>query len=137
MSSTPDTDQEQEQDSAADSGGMGSGLRPLRPGGQYATAYAYLYLTALVLLPVVGVALGAYTGLIDLALTVQASPDLSVAVEWLIQGLVVAFLFWTFVQVVRVTGVGFIKGIITAVARIADNYELPGEPERENSGEDE
>lgn len=135
MSSTPNTDQEQ--DSAADSGDVGSSLRPLRPGGEYATAYAYLYLTALVLLPVVGVALGAYTGLIDLALTVQASPDLSVAVEWLVQGLVVAFLFWTFVQVVRVTGVGFIKGIITAVARIADNYELPGEPEQENSGEGE
>jgi len=135
MSNTPDTNDTQE--SAADTESVGSGLRPLRPGGEYATAYAYLYLTALVLLPVAGVALGAYTGLIDLALTVQARPDLSVAVEWLVQGLVVVFLVWTFVQVVRVTGVGFITGLITAVARIADNYELPGEPQRENSGEGE
>jgi hypothetical protein len=50
MSSTPDTDQEQ--DSAADSEEVGSSLRPLRSGGRYATAYAYLYLTALMLLPV-------------------------------------------------------------------------------------
>jgi len=137
MSSTADSDPKQEQDSAAGSEDLGRDLRPLRPGGRYAKAYAYLYLTALVLVPVLGVAVGASTGLIDLALTVEASPDLSVAVEWLVQGLVVAFLFWTFVQVVRVTGVGFIQGIITAVARIADNYELPAERPRETDGENE
>jgi hypothetical protein len=89
------------------------------------------------LLPVLGLALGVYTGLIDPALTVQASPDLSTAAEWLAQGLVVAFLFWTYVQVQRVTGVGFIQGIIGTVARIADNYELPNEPPREPPRESE
>jgi len=130
----PEAEQEQEQGALEDTG---SGLRPLRPDGKWSKTYAYLYLTALVLLPVLAVLLGVVVGFVTLDVTVQASPDLSLALELLVTGFVVVLLFWTFVQVVRVTGIGFVQGIISAVARIADSYELPGEPPRRDEGDTE
>ena len=124
----PDDSQQQPDDEDA-----GSRLRPLRPAGWSATAYAYAYLTLLVLLPVGALVAAVYFGIVDLEATVTLSPDLSTPATWLAQGLVVLFLVWTFVQVVRVTGIGFIQGLVGAVARIAHNYELP----QQNEGEDE
>ncbi len=84
----------------------------------------------------VGLLAAVLLGWVELEATVTLSPDLSTPATWLAQGLVVVFLVWTFVQVVRVTGVGFIQGLVSTVARIAHNYELPGEPPQENEGED-
>lgn len=128
------SDVEQEQ---GDSGETGSRLRPLRPGGWSETAYAYGYLTLLVLLPVVALVAAVYFGVVDLQATVTISPDLSTPARWLAQGLVALFLVWTFVQVVRVTGIGFIQGLVGTVARIAHNYELPGEQQEQEGGDSE
>jgi ABC-type Fe3+ transport system permease subunit len=131
--SDQEADDEQEQE---DTGSPGSALRPLRPGGWSETAYAYAYLTLLVVLPVAALVGAVYFGVVNLEATVTLSPDLSTPAQWLAQGLVVVFLVWTLVQVVRVTGVGFVAGLMGALARIAHNYELPGEPPQENEGED-
>jgi nitrate reductase NapE component len=110
-----------------------SALEPLRPGGEQSVWYAYAYLSLLVLLPLLSLAVALYTGLVTLEATLTVSPDLSTPAEWLAQGLVVVFLLWTFIQIVRVTGVGFIEGLVQSLARIADAYELPGEPEQAES----
>jgi ABC-type Fe3+ transport system permease subunit len=110
-----------------------SGLRPLRPGEDWEDWYAYLYLSALLLLPLLAALIAVLTGIVQVDATVTVSPDLSTPVRWLVQGLVVIFLFWTFVQIIRVTGIGFIQGLIQSIARIADSYELPGEPEQTES----
>lgn len=107
------------------------GLEPLKPRGENAVRYAYAYLTLLILLPLVGLAVGVYLDLIALNVTVSVEAALGQAVEWLTLGLVVAFLLWTFVQIVRVTGIGFISSLIGAVARAADNYELPQEDDEQ------
>lgn len=118
----------------------GSSLEPLKPGGEGSVWYAYAYLTLLILGPIAALAVGVWTGLIDLDLTVTAEVALGTALTWLAQGVVVVFLLWTFIQLVRVTGIGFMRGLVSAAARIAHNYELPEEvPEvpESSGGEDE
>lgn len=110
-----------------------SALEPLRPGGEGSVWYAYAYLSLLLLLPLLSLAVALWTGLVTLDATLTISPDLSTPAEWLAQGLVVVFLLWTFIQIVRVTGIGFVRGLIESIARIADAYELPGEPEQAES----
>lgn len=110
-------------------------LQPLKGSSGGATWYAYAYLTALLLAPVLALVGGVALGYIQPDITLRFDAQLGFVVEWLAAGLAVVFLFWTFVQVVRVTGIGFVRGVVGAVARIAHNYELPGEvpqPEQED-----
>lgn len=102
---------------------MAPRLKPLKKGDAWQTGYAYLYLTVLIFGPVAITALAAFAGLVELDLSITASPDLGFAIEWLIGGVTIVFLLWTLVQVVRVTGVRFINSL----ARIAHNYELPSQ----------
>lgn len=112
-------------------------LAPLKPGGAKSVAYAYVYLTALILTPIVALGVGVFVGLIDIDLMLSFNAELGFAVEWLVTGLVIVFLFWTAVQVIRVTGIRFVSRLISVGARIADNYQLPESVERPGDEEDE
>lgn len=93
------------------------------PGGS--KRYSYAYITALFAVAVGGLAAAVYFGYIDPSVEVQMSVDLGWLVEYTVAGLVVLFFLWTFAQVANIVGMGFIAGVVGAIARIADNYELP------------
>jgi len=94
-------------------------LRDIRGG----TAYALAYLTGLFTLPIVATVAAVYFGYVTPDVTVQATVNLSTPLTWLAHGLVVVFLLWTALQIVRVTGVGFWARVIDIVAEIADSYQ--------------
>lgn len=98
--------------------------------------YAVAYVTALIALPVIAVAVGTWLGWISVDLTVTAD----VSAGWLIEyGLAAAgalFFVYTAAQVVRAIGVGFTASLVSGLARMADNYELPKESQDSGGGED-
>lgn len=110
-----------------DGDGYGSNLQPLKPGEPWQVSFAYAYFVGLILLVVTGFSLALYLGIIELQASLSFQVDLGWVVEYLAAILLAAFALFTFVQIVRITGIGFIRGLIRAIARIADNYELPGE----------
>jgi len=93
--------------------------------GAWGLTYAYLYITVLIAVLIGGAWYATRIGLINLEVTVTVNPNLGWVAEILTGGLVVLFLVWTFAQMVRVTGGGFITSVIETVASIADSYELP------------
>jgi hypothetical protein len=119
MSSTGDPDDRGD--------GYGSNLQPLKPGKPWQVSFAYAYFVGLILLVVTGFSVALYLGIIELHASLSFQVDLGWVVEYLAAILLAAFALFTFVQIVRITGIGFIRGLIRAIARIADNYELPGE----------
>jgi len=105
-----------------------SSKRPLpspRDTGPLGIAYAYVYLTVLIVALLAGTYHAAHVGLIATDVTVTVHASLGWVVEWLLAGLVVLFLLWTFAQVVRATGGRFVSGVVNRVASIADSYQLP------------
>lgn len=107
-------------------------LQPLQDGSKWERWYAYGYFTML-LLAIVGAISGAtWLGLLDLQVGFTFEANLGWVIEYLAGFLLLMFALWTFVQFVRVTGIGFVQGLAGAAARIAHNYEMPGEP----TGED-
>ncbi|MEF8881996.1 MAG: hypothetical protein V5A34_05665 [Halapricum sp.] len=90
------------------------------PGG---TTYAIAYLTLLFVLPIVATIAAVHYGYVTPDVTVTATVDLTTPLDWLAKGLVVVFLLWTALQIVRVTGVGFWARVADVAAEIADNYQ--------------
>jgi len=100
------------------------------PGGS--KRYAYIYLTGL-FVSIAGGLIGAVAvGIIDPEITVSASVSVGWIVEGIIAAIAAAFIFWTFAQITNVLGVDFVAGVVGVVARIADNYQLPGDVDQEN-----
>lgn len=118
----------------SDSEDPGQPLQPLKDGPQWQVSFAYAYFVILILGVIGGIAASIYSGLIQIQATFTFQANLGWVLEYLAGGLLVIFLLFTFVQVVRITGIGFIRGLINSLARIADSYELP--PERQRSEED-
>lgn len=106
----------------------GGGLKPLKPGKPWQVKFAYAYFL-LIFIGVVGsLAASMWLGYVDIQATFTFQAELGWVLEYLALGLVAVFLLFTFIQVVRITGIGFIQGLVRTIARIAHNYELPGEP---------
>jgi hypothetical protein len=105
----------------------GSNLQPLKPGKPWQVSFAYAYFVGLLALVIGGFAVSIWLGIIDLQATFTFQANLGWVIEYLAGIILATFALFTFVQVVRITGIGFIQGLIRAIARIADNYELPGE----------
>jgi hypothetical protein len=105
----------------------GSGLQPLKPGKPWMVQFAYAYFILLILGIVGAAAASMWLGIIELNAQFTFQADLGWLVEYLAAGLLAVFLLFTFVQFVRITGIGFIRGLIGTIARIAHNYELPEE----------
>jgi hypothetical protein len=105
----------------------GDNLQPLKPGKPWQVSFAYAYFVGLLALVVGGFGVSVYFGILDLQASFTFQANLGWVVEYLAAIMVGAFGLFTFVQIVRITGIGFIQGLTRAVARMADNYELPGE----------
>lgn len=110
----------------------GSSLRPLRSGSGREVAYAYIFLTALFVVPIGGTAIAIWAGYFTPDITITANPDISGPLQLLAWGLAGAAVVWVFIQLVRVAGIGFIRGLISTVARVADAYELPQDTDQES-----
>lgn len=89
------------------------------------TTFARAWLVALFALPVIGLVAGIATGYIDPQITATATVDLTTPLAWLAKGLVVVFLAFTAIQVIRLTGLQFWSRVGTAAARLMDGYEMP------------
>lgn len=110
----------------------GSGLQPLKPGKPWQVSFAYAYFVLLIIGIAGAFAASIWLGILDLDLQFTFQANLGWVLEYLAGILLVAFGLFTFVQVVRITGIGFIQGLISTIARIADSYELP----QQNTEED-
>ena len=109
----------------------GGGLQPLKPGKPWQVQFAYAYFVLLIILVIGSLGASVYFGLIQIQATLTFQASLGWVMEYLAAGLVAVFLLFTFVQVVRITGIGFIQGLMGTIARIAHNYELPSPPDSE------
>jgi len=89
--------------------------------------YSYAYLTGLFVVIVGGLAASVYFGYVTPDVEVTATLSIGWILEYAVAGMVALFFLWTFAQVSNITGMAFISGVVGAVARIADNYELPHE----------
>jgi hypothetical protein len=105
----------------------GGNLQPLKPGKPWQVSFAYAYFVGLLALVIGAFAVSYWLGIIDLQATFTFQADLGWVIEYLAGIILVTFALFTFVQIVRITGIGFIRGLMRTIARIADNYELPGE----------
>jgi hypothetical protein len=88
--------------------------------------YSYGYLSAL-LLVVIGALYAVYrflvSGVIETNIAVSINANLGWVAEYAILGLVILFLVWTSIQILRVTGVSFWNKLFDSIASIADSYE--------------
>lgn len=103
----------------------GSGLRPLKPGKPWQVQFAYAYFVLLIIGVVGAFAASMWLGIIQIQATFTFQANLGWVLEYLAAILLAVFALFTFVQVVRITGIGFIQGLMSTIARIAHNYELP------------
>lgn len=103
----------------------GESLQPLRRGKPWELSFAYAWLIGILVLIIASAAASIWLGIVDIQATFTFQADLGWALEYLVAGMVVLFLLFTFVQVIRITGIGFIAGLMATIARIAHNYELP------------
>lgn len=94
----------------------------IKTAGPWGVRYAYLYLTFLILAPLTGVAYAAYAGWINPSVSVSLNAELGWIMEYAIAALVALFILWTFAQVVRVTGFGFIKKTTRFATDLMDGY---------------
>lgn len=99
-------------------------LDPLRR-TPHGVTFARIYLVTLFLTLVGGVALAVETGYLTPDLTITATVSVGTYIEYLVAGLVAAFLLFTFVQILRLTGVSFANSLISAIRTAAHNYESP------------
>jgi hypothetical protein len=120
----------------SDSEDPGGGLQPLKPGKPWQVSFAYAYFVLIIVLVVGGFAASIWLGIVNLQATFTFQANLGWVLEYLAVVLLAAFALFTFVQVVRITGIGFIQGLMSTIARIAHNYELPGELPQQESEED-
>jgi hypothetical protein len=114
--SDPDTD---------DDDGRVPDLPELPGGGPWERRFAYLWLTALVVVPVAGFVALVTFGFVSVDVTLQANADVAWVVEYTVAALAAIFVVFTFLQVARVAGVGFLNGLAEAVVTVVDNYERP------------
>jgi hypothetical protein len=88
--------------------------------------YSYGYLSVL-LLAILGALYAVYrfvvSGVIETNISVSINANLGWVAEYAILGLVILFLIWTMIQILRVTGVSFWNKLFDSVANIADSYE--------------
>jgi len=110
----------------------GGGLKPLKPGKPWQVQFAYAWFVLLILVLIGGFGASIWLGIVNIQATFTFQASLGWVLEYLVAGLVAVFLLFTFVQVVRITGIGFIQGLMSTIARIAHNYELP----QQNTEED-
>jgi hypothetical protein len=89
--------------------------------------YARTYLTVLFALVVAGVVGSVAFGYLDPHLTITATVDVGWLLEYLAMGVAAVFIVWTVAMVLIALPGLFLSGVISAAARIADAYELPGE----------
>lgn len=98
------------------------------PGGSKTFSYAYV---SLLFLSILGAAVAAVRfGYVSPSVEIQATIQVGWIVEYTVAGLIALFFLWTFAQMANIVGMGFISGLVGAVARIADNYELPRRDEK-------
>ena len=110
---------------------------PIDNASRWQLIYSYAYLTLLAL-----ALLGAgyliwwliAAGYIETDLAVSATADVGWVIEYLVAGVVLVFLIWTFIQIMKVTGVSFWNRVFDGLASIADSYERPGK-EDDDHGE--
>lgn len=107
----------------------GSRLQGLKEGRPWERLYAYAYFTVLLLIIIGSLSISIWMGWIEPNVVINFQPDLGWVGEYFAGLLLVLFGVWSFIQLVRVAGIGFFRGLIGTIARIADNYELPQEAE--------
>lgn len=91
--------------------------------------YAKAYLTVL-FFGIVGFFVAAlWVGFIDLNLTLTASVSVGWVVEYLIVAVAAVFVIWTAAMVLVALPGSFISGVVSAIARIADAYQMPDDDE--------
>jgi hypothetical protein len=94
------------------------------PEVQGSKKYSYVYVTAL-FLTILGAIVGSVAfGIIDPSIQVTATVSIGWIVEYTALALAGLFVLFTLAQVLNIIGVSFVGGLVTAIARIADNYEI-------------
>jgi len=109
-----------------DSTGRVPDLPALRGQGDvWERRFAYAYLTALVLVPIIALALAVWLDYLTVDVSVTASVAIGWAVEYTLIALFGLFVLFTFVQVARIAGIGFINRLAEALVTVLDNYQRP------------
>lgn len=87
--------------------------------------YARLYITGFVLLLIGSLAGAIALDIIQPEIVVTATAEIGWIVEYVVAFLVAVFALWTVSMLLIALPGSFISGMISAIARIADAYELP------------
>ena len=91
--------------------------------------YAKAYLTALFAVIIAGLTAAVYFGIVQPEFIITAEASIGWVLEYLVMGVVALFLLWTAAMILIALPGSFVSGIMSAVARIADAYELPTDDE--------
>lgn len=92
--------------------------------------YARAFLTVLIGVIIAGIALSVYFGYFTPNITFVATINIGYVVEYVVIALAVIFVVFIASLVLIALPGEFISGTVSAVARIADAYELPTEERR-------
>lgn len=98
-------------------------------GGSRIRFYAKLYLTVLFGGALLSLVVAVWTGIIDPSLSVSASVQIGWLVEYVLIGFAALFFVWTASMLLIALPGAFVSGAVSAIARIADAYELPNNDE--------
>lgn len=105
---------------------MASELNPLRRGSENERRYAYLFITLFLALPFIAGIAALWLGLVSPDTLV---PDDLSFMQTVAKGFaylyVGTFGIWLFIQLSRVAGIQFLRGLLSAIQRLLDGYEAP------------
>ena len=89
--------------------------------------FAKAWVVAVAAVIVAAAILAVRLGYVDPSITISASVDVGDELALLVRGLVVVFLAFTAIMALVAAPGSYVSAIISAAARIADNYQLPGD----------